>query len=464
MIFTEFRFLGFFLVVFAVHWALRSHFWRKAWLLLASYVFYAAWDWRFLGLILISTLVAYLTGLALADEERPRRRRAWLWINIVSNLGILGTFKYFDFFVDAALPALRWLGIPASQPSLQIVLPVGVSFYTFQAMSYAIDVYQRKLATTRNAVDLALFIAFFPQLVAGPIVRALDFLPQLQRRTRAANVRYQAALLLFLSGFFKKAVVSDNIAPIVDSYFTAPEQFTAASAWVGVPLFATQIYCDFSGYSDMAIACAALLGYNLRINFDFPYLAADISQFWRRWHMSLSSWLRDYLFIPLGGSRGSRWFSYRNLMLTMLLGGLWHGAAWRFVFWGGLHGLALVVHRLVRESTGRPLMPAPVGAILTFWWVCLGWIFFRAEDLPTAFAVVRSYVLFQSPGSATLPGVIPLTLVGLAIVHVISWHYSPGRAIAGWPGWLFAPAYGLAAALTLAFARPDAAPFIYFQF
>jgi len=310
--------------------------------------------------------------------------------------------------------------------------------------------------------DFALFVAFFPQLVAGPIVRAIDFLPQLDAKRLWNDVRVRSCLTLFLVGFVKKACVSDNVVQLVDPYFAHPEQYDALGAWTATLYYAAQIYCDFSGYSDMAIAVAGLLGYELRVNFEFPYLAASIKDFWRRWHISLSSWLRDYLYIPLGGNRGSAWFARRNLMLTMLLGGLWHGAGWNFVIWGGLHGLALVVHR-VWESGGRRL-PAALGMALTFWWVCLAWIFFRAESLASAWTTVQSFVALRSPGVESW-GLVPLaTFALLAGAHALG----STHAVARWTERLALPAYatlyGVAFACAFAFMNGAVQPFIYFQF
>ncbi|MEE4274005.1 MAG: MBOAT family O-acyltransferase [Thermoanaerobaculales bacterium] len=466
MIFTEFRFLFFFVVVFVIRWMLRDLRAQKLWLLLCSYVFYAAWDWRFLSLIWISTAVDYLVGLRLGAEAEVSRRKLWVTASVVTNLSILGIFKYYNFFAESLTSLLSLLGLPVSYSVVHIVLPVGISFYTFQTMSYSLDIYRGRLEPTRSLLDLALFVGFFPQLVAGPIVRARAFLPQLDVRARFQDVDFRSSLVLFMSGYFKKACVSDNIAPYVDRFFAAPDEFTALSAWTAVLLYAAQIYCDFSGYSEMAIACARMLGFELGENFNFPYLATSIKDFWRRWHISLSSWLRDYLYISLGGNRGSTLFTYRNLMLTMLLGGLWHGASWNFVIWGGLHGAALIAHRLW-EPFGRRLPTAfsgGFGFVLTMWWVNLAWIFFRAADLGEAMAVTRSYVLFIDNGPRELgPGVLWLLLV-LAVLHVagaLSHRSSWWRRA---PGWAFAAAYGLLAALALSLVHPAAQPFIYFQF
>ncbi|MFM7296734.1 MAG: MBOAT family O-acyltransferase, partial [Planctomycetota bacterium] len=415
MIFTELSFLAFFALVFGVHWALQGARARKLWLLAASYFFYAAWDWRFLSLIVGSTALDYLVGQKLEASDDERARKRWIALSVALNLGLLGVFKYANFFLDSALALARSLGFEASPHVLCIVLPVGISFYTFQTMSYSLDVYRRELRAVRDPLDFALFVTFFPQLVAGPIVRAIDFLPQLERKRLWSDVRVRACLTLFLVGYVKKACVGDNVSSLVDPYFKNPADFDALSAWSAVLFYAVQIYCDFSGYSDMAIATAGLFGYELRTNFEFPYLATSIRDFWRRWHMSLSSWLRDYLYIPLGGNRGSRLFQQRNLLLTMLLGGLWHGAGWNFVIWGALHGAALVAHREWERAGLR--LPALLGLLATFWWTCLAWIFFRAPTFESALVTVRSFVLFDSPGMRST-GWVPLaTFVALALLH-----------------------------------------------
>ncbi len=466
MIFTEFRFLIFFAVVFIVRWLLKDLTKQKLWLLVCSYAFYAAWDWRFLSLIWISTVVDYVVGIRLGDDVDPKIRKRWITLSVVTNLGILGIFKYFNFFAESLTLVLDFIGLPVSYHVIKIILPVGISFYTFQTMSYSLDVYRGRLEPTRRLLDLALFVGFFPQLVAGPIVRASAFLPQLVKKARFGDVDFRSALVLFLSGYFKKACVSDNIAPFVDQFFAAPDDFTAASAWIATLLYAAQIYCDFSGYSEMAIATARMLGFELGDNFNFPYFATSIRDFWRRWHISLSSWLRDYLYISLGGSRGSELFTLRNLMITMLLGGLWHGASWNFVIWGGLHGLALIVHRLW-EPIGRKVpgfISQSVGFALTFWWVNLAWIFFRAPDLAEAASISRSFVFFTDNGSRMLGVGLPWLLVVLAGLHLAGFLSQRSHWWRDLPGWAFAAGYGALVALALALIHPTAQPFIYFQF
>lgn len=487
MLFVEFRFFWFFLAVFCVYWSLRENRARKIWLLLCSYVFYGAWDWRFLFLLMGSSALDYFVGMMLARTENPADRRRWLILSLCVNLGTIAVFKYCNFFISSAVVFAAWLGLPASLHTLDIIIPVGVSFYTFHSMSYTIDVYRGKMRAVPSILDVACFIGFFPQMVAGPIVRAVQFLPQLKSLRKFSEVDCRGALVLFLVGFVKKACIADGVAPSVDKYFDSPENYSASSAWLAVLFYGIQIYCDFSGYTDMAIACARLLGYELTLNFNFPYLARNIADFWHRWHISLSSWLRDYLYIPLGGSRGSRWFVARNIMITMLLGGLWHGGAWTFVIWGGLHGLALVAHReWQRRTLGRtPSRPLPeVGEglgdkegvsprrdwfgwlawALTFYWVCFTWIFFRSTDLKHAGVIAKSFVFWQSPGTDDLGLRMIWIVILLGVVHRLNAH----RVFSSWwrrpPAPVFAAGYGCAFAVVLLFIPPHYAPFIYFQF
>jgi alginate O-acetyltransferase complex protein AlgI len=468
MLFVEFRFFWFFLVVFCVYWSLRENRSRKIWLLVCSYIFYAAWNWKFLFLLMGSSLLDYVVGMMLARTEDPRRRRGWLTLSLVANLGTIALFKYYNFFVTSAAALLGWLGLPASIHTLNIIIPVGVSFYTFHSMSYTIDVYRGKMRAVSSLLDVCCFIGFFPQMVAGPIVRAKAFLPQLQALRNFSNVDVRGALVLFLTGFIKKACIADALALSVDRYFAAPWSFDTVSAWIAVLFYAIQIYCDFSGYTDMAIACARLLGYELTINFRFPYFSRDIAEFWTRWHISLSSWLRDYLFLSLGGARGTHWFAYRNIMITMLLGGLWHGAAWTFVIFGALHGVALVIHHEWKRWTRKiPFLRAAIWWIacpLTFYWVCITMVFFRSADLGRAGTALRSFVLFRDNGPERLGAWMLWIVLALAVIH---WLNFRGTFATWWrrgPDPLFAAVYGCAAATVLLFIPQHYTPFIYFQF
>jgi alginate O-acetyltransferase complex protein AlgI len=465
MLFTELRFVVFFATVYAVHWfVLRRQTSRKLLLLAASLVFYGAWDWRFLGLIAISAGIDYVAGLLIVD--RPAQKKMWLTLSLVSNLGILGAFKYFNFFVESASALLTWLGLGALHQHLDVILPVGISFYTFQSMSYTIDVYRGIIKPLRSPSDFAFFVIFFPQLVAGPIVRAKDFLPQIDTQKSLATVRARKAVVLFLIGFFKKAVVSDRLAPVIDQVFASPENCGPFAAHIGVLLYTLQIYCDFSGYSDMAIATATLLGYELMQNFDFPYFSANITEFWRRWHISLSTWLRDYLYIPLGGNRLGRARTYVNLLATMLLGGLWHGAAWTFVVWGAMHGGALAAHRWWRER--QPVATQrlrPLAVLATFYFVAIAWTFFRAGTWTTAVEVLLQFVTLRGPGSITLSA---WWLLALAVLPIeLALHRAllrPASALERVPAWAVAAAVGVASSLLLTLLETEHRPFIYFQF
>jgi alginate O-acetyltransferase complex protein AlgI len=475
MIFSEPRFLVFFALIFGVHWMLRGNTPRKVWLLAASLYFYGSWDYRFLALILGCATVDYVCARRIRRaQEHGGTGRAWLITSLCYDLGTLAFFKYFNFFADSGSEFLRWLGLPASEVTLQIVLPVGISFFTFQAMSYTIDVYRKRLEPTPHFFDFALFVTFFPQLVAGPIVRASEFLPQLQKKRRFKDVDTQQAFGQFLSGFIKKAVIADMIAGPADAVFAAPAEYTAAAIAIAVLCYAVQIYCDFSGYSDMAIGTARLLGYDLSRNFNFPYLATSITDFWRRWHISLSGWLRDYLYISLGGNRGSRWFTHRNLALTMLLGGLWHGAGWNFVVWGAIHGIALIVHKEWVRNVGEGKLPI-LCRLATLYTVLLAWIYFRAANFTDAWAMTKAWVLWDSPGTKSIslwsphPGWaadyrIMLVVLPLLAVHVLASCNTHTRLRRVLPAWLITLLFGVMSAVALAFMPLEARPFIYFQF
>jgi len=343
MLFNSITFLLFFPTVFLVDLALqRKASWRKLFLLVASYLFYANWDWRFLGLIWASTAVDWFVGNALAAESQDKRRKLLLTISLVVNLGMLATFKYLGFFLESTNALLEGIGLEAHLPVLRLMLPVGISFYTFQTLSYTIDIYRRQLEPARTFLDFALFVAFFPQLVAGPIVRAADFIPQLYRNPRSNRRDISLGLYEIAVGLFKKVVIADIIGnQLASPFYNNPEQFGAWGAVLGIYGFCFQVYGDFAGYSQIAIGCARILGFELPQNFRWPFMSRNNIELWSRWHISLSSWLRDYLYIPLGGSRGGRWFIYRNILLTNLLAGLWHGAGWNFVFWGGLNGIMI---------------------------------------------------------------------------------------------------------------------------
>ncbi len=468
MLFTQARFLAFFLVVFLVHWSLSGARARKLWLLAASYVFYAAWDWRFLALLWFSTAVDFFCALAMDGRERPRRR-PWLALSVAVNLGLLALFKYFDFFIDSALALLQLLGLEPHRTTLAFALPIGISFYTFQSLSYTIDVFRGRLRATRKPLEFALFVSFFPQLGAGPIARATTVLPQLDEPRRfAEHVDIRAALLLFLGGFLKKACIADSISAVVDPVFAEPGLVDSGSAWTALLLYHVQIYCDFSGYTDMAIAIAGLLGYRLPENFDFPYFSRGIGEFWRRWHISLSTWLRDYLYLPLVGKRPSPVRRWSAVLATMSLCGLWHGAGWQFVGFGFLHGLYVVIEDLwtragaVRERFAWLTGPIAVPAVNLL--VLLTWPVFRMRSLEQAHALYSRLFSFEASGASVLGARALLFVVGCALVHWLARNYLPLRIAARWPSWAFALSYGLAWSLVLPWVAVELAPFIYFQF
>ena len=379
----------------------------------------------------------------------------------MANLGILGFFKYFNFFIETTRGFSLWLGLPISVSSLEIFLPLGISFYTFQTLSYSIDVYRGRMHASESFLDVSLFVAFFPQLVAGPIVRASEFIPQLKQRHRLGDVDFRAHLTLFLVGYFKKSCVADNVAAVIDPVFASPAAYGIASKWLASLLYTLQIYCDFSGYSDMAIASAGLLGFRLTLNFDFPYIARSIRSFWRRWHISLSSWFRDYLYIPLGGNRAGGVRTGLNLFIVFLLCGLWHGASWNFVLWGAFHGAFLSLER--RAPVDR--LPGPIGWLYTLLVVNTGFIIFRTQDLASAFDFIVSLVGFsRQSGASEIEAIWWLALVGFGLAHAACSRRSPMEWVAVLPSWAFGLLYGAAVALVLPWAARGYKPFIYFQF
>jgi D-alanyl-lipoteichoic acid acyltransferase DltB (MBOAT superfamily) len=468
MLFPTLNFLIFFAVVLGLAWALAERGeWRKWLLTAASYVFYAFWDWRFCFLLLGNTLAIYAVGLCLDRAKEARARKAIVAAGIAVQLAVLGFFKYFEFFIASLNELLHGAGLQREIPIFEVILPVGISFFTFQGISYVVDVYSRVVPTCRSFVDLALFKSFFPQLVAGPIVRAADFLPQLRKKPDIAAVHVSLGVTLIVWGLFKKSIVANYLAiDLVDKAFLDPGRYGALDLLLAVYGYAVQIYCDFSAYSDIAIGAAMLLGYTFPRNFDQPYRAASLSEFWRRWHISLSTWLRDYLYIPLGGNRLGPLKTYRNLMLTMLLGGLWHGAAWKFVAWGFLHGAGLAIERLVSEARGATLWrPRPLAVVAVFHFVCLCWIFFRAKDFAGALEFIAGFANWTAPTELAAPLTLALIALGLAM------HFTPRdlvnrveRLLFRLPGAAVGLASGLSIAVIESFGLDGTAPFIYFQF
>lgn len=396
MVFTSWVFVAFFSVVLLGLRLAPTRTSRQLLLLVASCYFYAYWDPKYLILLLTPSAIDYWAAQRIAASDDPKMRRRWLVFSLLTNLGLLGYFKYAGFFVQNVA---ELFGLAPRH--LAIVLPIGISFYTFKTLSYVIDVYRREMPAVRSLWRYAMFVTYFPELVAGPIVRASVFLPQMGRSLRPSWPRAWVGAQAVLLGFTKKLVVADRLAIFIDPVFASPGTFDSMTVAAAVVAYSLQIYCDFSGYSDIAIGVSRIIGYDLPENFNMPYLATSVTDFWRRWHMTLSQWLRDYLYIPLGGNRRGRFRTYLNLFLTMLLGGLWHGAAWTFVFWGFLHGLGLAAHKIWMEqrSAGRaPALPRWLGWAVTYAFVCFAWIFFRAPDFGTATIIVLKVIGVHSAG------------------------------------------------------------------
>lgn len=479
MLFYTWPFAILFAILIVALRATHSETRKKLFLLIASYVFYMWWNPAFILLIVFSTLLDYTIGHFLSTTSTPSRRKLYLIFSLAGNLGLLGIFKYFNFFSDNLFLILQLFGYAPNWTSLNIILPVGISFYTFQTMSYTIDVYRRAMEPTKSPLDFALFVAFFPQLVAGPIVRAADFLPQLRKSTSLSCT--PDTFFLILRGLIKKVLIADNLSSFVDPIFAAPTTWPSLVLLLATVSFSVQIYCDFSGYSDMAIGFARILGYKLPLNFNKPYFARNPSDFWRRWHISLSTWLRDYLYISLGGNRQGTWKTYRNLLLTMVLGGLWHGASWNFVLWGAMHGFMLIGHRIFIASrklfTGGQRWFASRSWTVLSWMamqylVLLSWVAFRLRNTEDMFHVLRQIVFFDAGfslkniglGSLSLFSTLSLLLI-FWILHSYAFFFGEldkrlsQKSIAG----------GCAAAFLIGIGLvwlwpSDAPPFIYFQF
>lgn len=461
----------FLILVVTVYWRLGRRS-QNVFLLAASYVFYGWWDYRFLLLMISSTTIDFFIARALMRRDDSSDRRALLIVSLVVNFAILGFFKYFNFFVDSFAGVLTTAGLHPYKPFLRIILPPGISFYTFQEVAYVVDVYKRKLPAARSFIDYALFISLFPHLIAGPIQRPNHLLPQVQNDRTFKSDSFFDGIMLILSGLFRKCVIADNCALLVNAVFAGrfgPPNLPVVA--LGAYAFAWQIYGDFSGYSDIARGSAQLLGFHFMVNFRQPYLATSLRDFWRRWHISLSTWLRDYLYIPLGGSAEKGFKTYRNLLLTMLLGGLWHGAAWTFVLWGWLHGMVLAIERYFKEHLQSWRLPSPhldwtwPSRIFIFHVVCLGWIFFRARDIAAAGSMLHG-LRFLAWEPAYLVGfkflaffAVPLFLIDLYIEHTGEEYPLQNRA----PLAQAVAACSFLALITF-FSANQANAFIYFQF
>jgi D-alanyl-lipoteichoic acid acyltransferase DltB (MBOAT superfamily) len=479
MLFNSLDFAVFLPLVFIIYWAIPRHCvrLRNLFLVASSYLFYSFWDWRFLVLIVGSTVMDYVLGLAIDRQDNQTKRRTLLWISIVVNLGFLGFFKYFNFFADNFREVFSLFGYKINALTLDIILPVGISFYTFQTLSYTIDIYRRQFAPTRDFVAFSAFVAFFPQLAAGPIERAGNFLPQFLSPRTFDPSRAVDGMRQMLWGLFKKVVIADNCAALVNQIFENSASQSGSTLAVGVVLFAFQIYGDFSGYSDMALGMSRLFGFSLRQNFAYPLFSRDVAEFWRRWHMSLSTWFRDYLYIPLGGSRGGRWMRIRNTFVIFLVSGFWHGADWTFVVWGGLNA-ALFLPLLLTSRNRTNLDTVAEGRILpspreffamaaTFGLLGFIWVFFRAENMSHALSYLGGIF---SPSLFSLPTIRPDKVLAamLVLFFVVEWFgrtelHALEKLGTRWPRVLRWGVY-LAIVFMIVWFGGKQQDFIYFQF
>ncbi len=428
MLFNSLEFLIFLPVVFILYWyvfnkKLKS---QNLLILLASYVFYGWWDWRFLSLIIFSSILDFLIGVSLSKTEEVSKRKLLLTTSILVNIGFLGFFKYYNFFLESFSDAFTFFGATISAERLNIILPVGISFYTFQTLSYTIDVYKKKLEPTKDFIAFFAFVSFFPQLVAGPIERATNLLPQFYTSRKFEYAKAVDGLRQILWGLFKKIVIADNAAKFANIIFNSSAEYSGSTLALGAVFFAFQIYGDFSGYSDIAIGTSRLFGFNLMQNFAFPYFSRDIAEFWRRWHISLSTWFRDYLYIPLGGSRGGTWMKVKNTFIIFLVSGFWHGANWTFIVWGGLNALYFLPLMLLNKNRTHTNVVAEnrmfasikevFQILLTFTLTTIAWVFFRAENIGHAFAYLAEIF---SPSLFEMPRFFPLTVIFFMILFVI---------------------------------------------
>ncbi|WP_241330335.1 MBOAT family O-acyltransferase [Chryseobacterium arthrosphaerae] len=478
MLFNSIGFAIFLPVVFLLYWLVTNKNLRlqNILLLLASYYFYACWDWRFLFLLMFSTLLDYCTGLKMQEAENQKGKRFWFWLSITINLGFLGVFKYYNFFAQSFAEAISHVGLQVNPWTLQVILPVGISFYTFHGLSYVIDVYKDRIRAESNFVDYAVFVSFFPLLVAGPIERATHLLPQIKKRRTFNYTQAVDGLRQILWGLFKKIVIADNCAEFANQIFNSSADQSGSTLALGAVLFAFQIYGDFSGYSDIAIGTARLFGIDLLRNFAFPYFSRDIAEFWRRWHISLSSWFKDYLYIPLGGSKGGNWMRIRNTFIIFIVSGFWHGANWTFIVWGALNAL-FIMPSIIMKTNRNHLETVAQGNILptvkeffqmtvTFSLAVLAWIFFRAENISHAFSYISGIF---SRSLFSIPTITPRLLMLLIMIFmVIEWlgreqQYAIAKLGLQWKSPLrYAMYYAIIIAIFW-FAGKDQ-QFIYFQF
>ena len=481
MLFNSIDFAIFLPVVFLLYWFVTNKNLKLQNLLLvaASYVFYGWWDWRFLSLIIFSTVVDYLVGIGLSNQENQSRRKLLLFASIFVNLGFLGLFKYYDFFLDNFKNAFLFFGTEINARSLDIILPVGISFYTFQTLSYSIDVYKRKLIPTKNFLAFSAFVSFFPQLVAGPIERATNLLPQFFKKRKFEYSKAVDGLRQILWGLFKKIVIADNCALYANLIFNNSEDYSGSTLVLGALFFTFQIYCDFSGYSDIAIGTSRLFGFNLMQNFNFPYFSRDIAEFWRRWHISLSTWFRDYVYIPLGGSRGGTLMKVRNTFIIFIVSGFWHGANWTFIVWGALNAIYFLPLLLTKNNRNNldivakgkylPGIKDVLMILLTFCLTVFAWIFFRAENIAHALSYISG--IFKDPASFVSFEVYweyKKVILFIGILMIAEWigredQYALESLGVNW-GRPFRYAMYYAIIFAIFWFRGEEQQFIYFQF
>lgn len=486
MLFNSLEFVLFFPTVALVYF-LIPHKARWAFLLIASYLFYMGWNAAYALLLLTSTFVTYLASILIDRASSQKMKRLWLWSSILINLGILFTFKYFDFFFGSLYSVLDTLHISYTPIPYSLILPVGISFYTFQALGYSIDVYRGSVPVQRHFGKYALFVSFFPQLVAGPIERSKNLLPQFDEVHHFDYQNATSGLRLMAWGFFKKIVIADTVCTTVNTVYNNLESFGGFAVFFATVLFAIQIFCDFSGYSDIARGCARVMGFRLMQNFDHPYFATSIKDFWRRWHISLSTWFKDYIYIPLGGNRKGETRTCINLFITFLVSGLWHGANWTFVIWGALHGLFQIIGRFTQGVQKKlcawikldklPTLHTTLKMLVTFALVCFGWIFFRANSLADAWYAIRTIFSFEIPSFDDLFGILKsmfgtraelyrllLTLPLFVVASFLDYRYSLRKLITERPFVIRYTVYILIVFYVLLFARAEMQDFIYFQF
>ncbi|MGF7040888.1 alginate O-acetyltransferase complex protein AlgI [Mucilaginibacter lappiensis] len=480
MLFNSLNFAFFLPVIFILYWLLNKQSLRiqNILLLVASYYFYSCWDYRFLFLLIFSTLLDYFTGIKMAEASTPRSKKGWFWLSVLVNLGFLGVFKYYNFFGQSFVDMFSHLGVHLQLSTINVILPVGISFYTFHGLSYVIDIYKDRIKPERNFIDYSLFVSFFPLLVAGPIERATHLLPQLKKKRYFDYSKAIDGLRQILWGLFKKVVIADNCAEYANLIFNHSSNYSGSSLVLGALLFAFQIYCDFSGYSDIAIGTAKLFGIDLLRNFAFPYFSRDIAEFWRRWHISLSSWFKDYLYIPLGGSKGGLWMRVRNTFIIFIVSGFWHGANWTFVIWGALNALFIMPSIIFKTNRSNleiaakgkslPSLRELFDILLTFSLTLIAWIFFRSASVGQALQIIGgifSKDLFKMPQTSPRP----VILVIIILFVIIEWIGREGRYAIENVGIRWTPVlrwsfYSFIIVCIGMYMQTSGSDFIYFQF